>query len=227
MYTKKLLTLGLNLILFILGIIGCAMEIRAAGWKIIRFYTFDSNFIGMVASGLMFVFLLISFVHESGRIPGWVIMLKYMATCVLSVTFLVVVFVLAPMYTDHYSSLGRSYVAMLFAGAMAFQHFLCPVISILTTLFFDPSLDQGEMRSGRNKTPGTVAFSALLLTIAYAIITITLNITGHLKGPYPFLMVRTQPIWATILWVIVILGLAYLIAWLLARFGTLLKSKKH
>ena len=224
MYTKKLITLGLNLILFILGIIGCTMGLRSAGWKEIRFYTFDSNFIGMIASGIMFLFLLLAFIHESESIPKWVIMLKYMATCALSVTFLVVIFVLAPMYAEYFSSLGQSYISLLFGGTNLFMHFLCPVLAIFTVLFFDPSLGSDEKLFNKKPTPVIAASIAVILTVIYAIIAITLNITGHLSGPYPFLMVHSQPVWASCLWVLAIFALAYLIAWILARFGTLLKS---
>ncbi|MCR5322225.1 MAG: hypothetical protein K6E85_02925 [Lachnospiraceae bacterium] len=227
MYTKKLLTIGFNLIIFILGIIGCAMEINVGGWRIIRFYTFDSNLIGTIASGIMFLFLLAAFIHESDTIPKWIIMLKYIATCLLSVTFLVVVFVLAPMSASHYNSLGKALAALLFGNAMVYQHFLCPVISIITALFFDPPLNPSEKLINKKPTAGIAAFIAVIFTTIYAIVTIILNAIGLLDGPYPFLKVREQPIWMSCLWVIIILGLAYFIAWILAKFGTLLKPETN
>ena len=202
------------------------MGLRKAGLAEIRFYTFDSNFIGMIASGILFLFLLTAFIHVSESIPKWVVILKYMATCSLAVTFLVVIFVLAPMYSDYYSSLGKSYAALLFGGSNLFMHFLCPVIAIFTVLFFDPSLDSSEKLFNKKPTPVIAAFIAVILTVIYAIITLTLNITGDLTGPYPFLMVHSQPVWASCLWVIAIFALAYLIAWILARYGTLLKASE-
>jgi len=52
----------------------------------------------------------------------------------------------------------------------------------------------------------------LIPTIIYAIISIILNILKVMDGPYLFLHVYNQPIYASVLWIIGILGGAYLIA---------------
>lgn len=224
MYTKKLLALGLNLIIFILGIIGCTSQFAHGGLPIIRYYTFDSNFIGMLAAGILAVFQIINFANDSKKPPVWAILFKYLSAAVLSVTFLVVVFVLSPMYAELYGSLSNSYYHMLLNGDMLYQHFLCPVFAIISVLFTDPSIGPDTVLFGRKGSAAAAGLIGLIPTIIYAIITITLNITGQLVGPYPFLRVRSQPVWATVLWCLIIVGTAYFIAFLLARFGRLLKS---
>ena len=47
---------------------------------------------------------------------------------------------------------------------------------------------------------------ALIPTIFYAILAITLNIAKVWEGPYPFLLVYRNPLWQTIAYSIVILG---------------------
>jgi hypothetical protein len=46
---------------------------------------------------------------------------------------------------------------------------------------------------------------------------ITLNIFGITRGPYPFLMVEQQPVWTTLLWLVLILAINFGIAELLGR----------
>ena len=51
--------------------------------------------------------------------------------------------------------------------------------------------------------------------VLYAAVIVTLNLTRTVRGPYPFLLVYEQPVWASLLWAGVILGTAWLIALLL------------
>ena len=56
----------------------------------------------------------------------------------------------------------------------------------------------------------------MLPTLIYALILMALNLMRVVEGPYPFLRVYEQPVYMSIIWVIVILGSAYGIAFLLA-----------
>lgn len=53
---------------------------------------------------------------------------------------------------------------------------------------------------------------ALAPTLAYALAAILLNLCRIIEGPYPFLMVYAQPWYASVMWCIVILGIAGLLA---------------
>ena len=96
---------------------------------------------------------------------------------------------------------AAGYVGMLFTGSMLYSHFLCPVLAVLSCLFFDP-----DQLPGRR-----AALYALIPTALYAAVTIVLNLCRLIEGPYPFLLVYQQSWWASVLWCIAIVGGAYLI----------------
>lgn len=54
-----------------------------------------------------------------------------------------------------------------------------------------------------------VLWVIFIYTLVYGIVLIFLNIIHAVNGPYPFLMVYEQPVWATLLWAITILGGVY------------------
>ena len=56
---------------------------------------------------------------------------------------------------------------------------------------------------------------AMVPTLLYGVVAIILNVLRVWHGPYPFLYVYEQPVWLTAVWVVVILGAAFLIALLL------------
>ena len=159
------------------------------------FYTVDSNILAQLACALHAAFLIRRL--KTGRnVPGRVTVFKYAASCCLALTFTVVVLVLAPCYG------AAGYKAMLLSGSMLFHHLLCPAAALLSFILFDagPRLPRSAVRI------------ALLPTVIYAVVLVSLNAAGLVEGPYPFLRVRAQPWWASILWVCAILGGAYLLA---------------
>ena len=62
----------------------------------------------------------------------------------------------------------------------------------------------------------------LYYTIFYAIVAILLNIIGLLEGPYPFLMIRKNGVIQSIIWLIIMIGISYLIS-----FGLLKIKNKN
>lgn len=130
------------------------------------------------------------------RAAAW---LKYLAACMTTVTFLVVVCILVPMQG----------IEMLYSGNFLYFHLICPLLQLFSFLFFDP------VHIEKKK-----AFPGVLPTLLYAAVTVLCNLLGVLEGPYPFLMVRSQPVWLSAVWCVVILGLSYLIAYLLLACKT-------
>ena len=188
--SKKTKALIFNIIIIILEIYATIETIRTMGRLQLEFYTIDSNLLALATSVLFVIF------HKKDY--EWVKDLKYISTCCLAVTFLVVVFILAP-------SLDFRYDIYMFSGTMLFQHTLCPIFAILTYLLF-------EERS--KKTPLCLSF-----TIIYTIILVILNLTDKVVGPYFFLMVKNQTIIKTIMWFIVIYTLNYGIGTFLTKFN--------
>lgn len=186
---KETKALIFNILIVILEIIALIETIRQFGRLQIEYYTIDSNLFALATSILFIIF------HKKDY--EWLKDLKYITTCCLAVTFLVVVFILTP-------ALEFRYDIYMFSGTMLYQHTLCPILAVLSYLLF-------ENRS--KKTYLCISF-----TIIYAIILVILNLADKVVGPYFFLMVKKQPVINTIFWFIIILAINYFIGLFLTKF---------
>jgi hypothetical protein len=186
---KKKIDLILNIAIVVMEIIATTLSITRNGLALFQFYTEDSNmFAGLVY--LIYSYYLI----KKKDIPEWLNILKFTATCILMVTFLVVIFVLAPI-------MNGGYVVFLLYGSMLYQHLLCPIVLFVSYVFLE-----------KHNITNKYLYYSLITTIIYAIVSVILNILKFINGPYPFLHVYNQPVFVSILWIIGILGGAYLIA---------------
>lgn len=163
----------------------------------LRFYTQDSNLLALAACLICVVGQGIALKKKRYEMPLWIQTIKYIATCCLTLTLLVVLFVLIPM------SGMQSFTMMMFHGSMLYHHFLCPVLAILSFLLLE--------RTPKMQKKHT--FYAMIPTGIYAVVTIILNILKVEEGPYSFLRVYEQPVYISIIWCVVILGGAYFFAW--------------
>ncbi|MDD3334318.1 MAG: Pr6Pr family membrane protein [Eubacteriales bacterium] len=213
MHAKRNLCMGLciNLTIFCFEVIGLVQSIQDQGWGLFQYYTIDSNILAMLACGWMAVCQLLCIIGKKAEIAPWVFRFKYLSVCMLSVTFLVVVLVLAP-----WAGMG-GYQAMLFHGTMLYHHFLCPVLAFLSFIFLEA---KGRIRKKDIRI-------ALLPTLLYAITAVILNMVHVMNGPYPFLKVYEQPVPLSILWFIVILTGAYAIAWLVRLLSGNAPGRNH
>lgn len=154
------------------------------GATLMAYYTQLSNMVALVST-------VVWFIKPWHRITE---ILRYLSSCMLTMTFIVVVCVLIPM--------GASAREMLLTGSMFYHHLLCPILSVESFLLLE------------NKTPLTphLLKYPLGVTFVYGITMIILNGFNKFTGPYPFFEVNRQGIPVTILWVIVlmlvILGIA-------------------
>ncbi len=194
---KKLaLYLIINAIIIILEIIGLSMAIANRKAATFQYYTQLSNLFLLIASILNIIFGLRVWLGKAKKIPHAVNIVSYSAICTTTVTLVVVLLVLSWMVGDLWW--------ILTSGAMLYTHTLCPILAIAMFAALAPE-----------KLEKSAAWYALAPTIAYAIVAMAMNIAHQWYGPYPFLLVYNQPIWASIAWSIGILGGAYLIARLL------------
>ncbi len=176
-----------NAVIVVLEIVAFCYNMREGGFPVFRYYTVESN----VLAGLISLYYVVCFFVGRGEVPRWMARARYYVTCCLTITFLVVVFVLAPLMPDY--TLWR----LLSEGSMLYQHLLCPVLAI----FSFTVLERDERLTKRD-----ILFS-LIPTALYAAVTIPLNVARVLRGPYPFLLVYEQPVWASCLWVVAIFSL--------------------
>ena len=190
---NKKIALILNVILVISELIAIVLLLFKGGIDLI-YYTNLSNILALIVS----VLFIINYKKKSKLIND----LRFMSTSCLMVTFLVVLFILSPMYQFNYKLL-------MFTDVFFILHTLCPLLSIISYIFFE---------DGSKKKYLGFAF-----TLFYGIVLIILNALRIVNGPYPFLMVYKQGIIMSIVWFILIIGGCYIISLLLSYLNKKLK----
>lgn len=174
------------------------------GWGFFQYYTELSNLFGGITSAICLYHFIARKRGKIDKIPDWCTEFKFYAVCCLMLTFLVVVTVLAPEKGGWYG-----YRTMLFGKTSICTHFLTPLTITASFIFFDTE--------NIKKSP----FRAIIPTLLYAVVAIILNVARLLRGPYFFLHVYEQPIYMTLVWTVVILGINALIVLVVS------KLKKH
>lgn len=185
MFTKRNCSIALNSAIVLFELIGFAIAFIKNGPKTLVYYTQDSNLILLVACAIYLYYL-----FRSKTMPGWVGSLKFVATCMVTLTFLVVVFILTPM--------AHSF-KLFYTGSNLYHHVLGPILAVVTFLMFESEL----MPSKKD------LLWAIIPTLIYAVVTSILNLARVLNGPYPFLRVHDQPWYMSLMWFILIPGSAF------------------
>ena len=184
---KRNVSIALSFIIIILEIIALIVCYNSFGINL-AYYTIDSN-----------IFLLIStilYLLTINNVPKIVQLLKYSSTLSVFITFLVVVFVLYPMYNFNFQFLFLD-------GPNLYMHVLCPVLALISFIFFDSNEIENSLKNN---------LRSLYFTIIYAIILISLNILNVVSGPYPFLKVNQQSPLMSVFWIVLILGSALILS---------------
>ena len=190
-----------------LELVGFVIAIGRNGLGILGYYTQESNLFLLIATGIYLYYLL-----AKKEVPSWAARLKYIATCLVAVTFIVVVLVLAPMCLPNV----KYAVYVIVGGANFFHHLTCPVLAIVSFFACEVEL----IPTTRD------AVIAMMPTLLYAIVTTTLNAAKVIVGPYPFLHVYEQPVIVSVLWFIIIPGGGFLFAYLVSKVKKKISKKK-
>lgn len=184
---KRNVSIALSIIIIILEIIALIVCYNSFGINL-AYYTIDSN-----------IFLLIStilYLITINNVPKIVQLLKYSSTLSVFITFLVVVFVLYPMYDFNFQF-------MFLDGPNLYMHVLCPLLALISFIFFDSNEIENSLKNN---------LRSLYFTIIYAIILISLNILNVVSGPYPFLKVNEQSPLMSVFWIVLIMGGALILS---------------
>ena len=199
---QKALSILANLAVFGMETVAIPLSWSGVREQMFLFYTELSNLFAMAVC-LAVALCQLRALCTGGEMPAWARTLKYVVTCCLMLTFLTVVFVLAPMYGPD----GHS--VMLLTSSMLYNHFLNPVLAFLSFTLLEraPALPRH-----------TVQY-ALVPTLLYGSVVLAANIAKVYKGPYPFLYVYEQPVWVSALWMVTILGGNALIALAVWKLG--------
>lgn len=195
MQKKKIIAIILNFLLIILVGLGFSKGITG---NMFIYYTNLSNLFALLSSVVMLIYQIN---NKTDRLPEWTVRFKYVSTCMTSVTILVVIIVLLPIQG----------VDILYKGNFIYFHVLCPIMMFVSFVFFDA----GDTVSKKYILHGIVP------TVVYACISVLLNIVGALTGPYPFLLVRSQPVYMSCIWFVVIIGVACIISYLIWKLRKL------
>lgn len=204
---KKILALLINLAIVIMELFAFIVCYKSDGIGCFKYYTQDSNLFLMFASLIYAIYLFIN-IKTNKDIPRLVSILKYSATTCVTITFLVVITVLAPVM--------GGYKAMLIDGTMKYHHLICPILAFISFIF----LEEHNIKGSKD------ALIAMIFTVAYGIVAVALNIFKVMDGPYPFLKVYEQSLLMSIMWVILMNGGTYLLNLLIAYLSNKKVNKK-
>ena len=204
MTLRRKISILLNLMIVLFELFGFFITYQVKNTFITyEYYTDLSNLLLLIVCAIFLLYLVLR-----KKVPRWLEILKYSSTICLTLTFLVVVFILCPMN-------GFNYGFMLFYKSLLFQHFLCPILSVLTFLCFD------EIKI----TTAKENFYGILLTVIYGIVIMFLNILRYVEGPYPFLLVYEQPVWQSVGWIIILLSLTYFIGFIIRKLQIIINRR--
>ena len=187
---KKEMSLILNMLLIIFECIGFIIAMYSGRGIEFEYYTEDSNLLAMIAS-----IVLVLYLSSNKEIPKWLSLFKYITNIGLTITFIVVLFILIPMYNFDFGFL-------FLEGPLLYQHLICPILCITSFILFD---DIGEL-TFKDTLVG------MSFTVIYGAILIPLNAFEVVTGPYPFLMVNDQHIIVSIAWSVLLFVLGFIIA---------------
>ena len=169
-----------NCIVILLEAIGLSISITDRRWKILAYYTQISNIITLISSICLLA------LGSNGFTCG----LRYVSTCMLTMTFLITLCVLVPM--------GGGFHKLMLSGNGLYHHTLCPVISVTSYIFWEQH--------------NSVIILPVLITFVYGMTMICLNYLRKFDGPYPFFRVHKQSREATLMWIAVLVTIITLIS---------------
>ena len=172
------MAIAANILLILLELAGLTLSARKRGWGLLVFYTQLSNIFVLLSSAC---FLL------AGGKAAW---LRFSGTCTVIMTFLVSLCILVPM--------GAGFKKMMLTGSGLFHHTLCPVLSTVSYVLWEPHR--------------SVWLLPVVLTFAYGMIMLYLNWKGTVEGPYPFFRIRQLGGLKTAAWIAALTAVISLIS---------------
>ena len=208
---RRLLSIALNLFIVWAEPIALPMSWDWGKEQMFIFYTEDSNILSACICAMVAVGQLVC-IFTGRELPRWLHILKYIATCCLTMTFLTVVFVLGPYCADQ-----GGVVFLLTESSMLYHHLLNPLCAFVSFVLLERE----------PKLPARCVPLALVPTMLYGSVALWANYQRLITGPYPFLLVYQQTTRQTVLWCAAILAMNLLYAWLVWRLGGNCRKKKN
>ena len=163
------------LIILALEARGLFLSISDRRWKVFAFYTQLSNIATAISALLIVAF---------GE-TEITILLRYLSSCMLVMTFIVTTCVLIPM--------GGDPKMLLFSGNGFYHHLVIPIVSVGSYLLVERHV----------LNPSSIIIPTAV-TFVYGMVMLYENYRGWFDGPYPFFRVKQQSVIATVLWMAVL-----------------------
>lgn len=192
------LALGSNILLIVLAGLGLYFSIVDK-----NAFLYYSDNAGMFALSSSIIYVIVILTKKEPNFLS--LALRYVSTTCLVLT-LVGTFYVA-------TTTGENYLDSFIKGSHLFNNLLCPIVSFVSFTIFE-----GDRRLNKKKT----IWYALIPTVIYGIIMLVCNLTNTFTGPYSFMMINDNPVYVTVIVVIVTIVLNYVIG----RF-LLLSNQKH
>lgn len=181
----------INLAITVMAAIGLKKSyVNNKGWSTLKWFTTDSNLIAGIFC-LVYAIYRIRYMINGAKIPDGVYLMRYVATCVLGMTFFIVLLILAPW--------DRDYKRNFFYDDLLYHHFLCPLLTMISYLIFG-QLPYKDM---------IATFVGAAPIFLYGFVSMILNVARVMEGPYPFLLVYKNGFWKSIMWMAIILTFGF------------------
>ncbi|MEE3343415.1 MAG: hypothetical protein VZS44_04940 [Bacilli bacterium] len=103
--------------------------LAATGFTPLKFYTVDSNILVGLASLLLIIYEYLLLKGKIKKIPKYVYIFKYISTVAVSLTFLVTLLYLSPLY-------GSKFL-FLYQNSNLFFHLLVPLFSFISYIYYE------------------------------------------------------------------------------------------
>ena len=140
--------------------------LSSSGVTTFRYFTTDSNILAGAFALIAGVFGLFALLKKRDRIPEAAVLLKYIGTCAVSLTFTVVIVFLGPIYG--YGS--------MYTGASFYMHGIVPMLSMISFIAFDRGY----------RLPKSRVLFGLIPTVIYGTVYFTMVVLiGKEKGGWP------------------------------------------
>ena len=170
----------LNVLFILLEVAAIITTIISVGKIQIEFYTEDSNIFALIVTIIYSYYL-----FSNKKVPKIVNILRLSSLAMLMITFLTVSLVLVPIY--------RMDLSFAYWGPNFFYHLVCPILFFINYTFVSKKEEFSTKDLFISTTP----------TIIYGIILMTINVIDKGYGPYPFLYVYEQPVYLSVLWILI------------------------
>ena len=170
----------LSVLFILLEVAAIITTIISVGKIQIEFYTEDSNIFALIVTIIYSYYL-----FSNKKVPKLVNILRLSSLAMLMITFLTVSLVLVPIY--------RMDLSFAYWGPNFFYHLVCPILFFINYTFVSKKEEFSTKDLFISTTP----------TIIYGIILMTVNVIVKGYGPYPFLYVYEQPVYLSVLWILI------------------------